>query len=431
MLKIFACAICSLFVILPAQADNVATQTGVDHPYLLKTANPNANLDAKLLLHYLAQPHPIITGQFLGELPTYEAADADPYRTVPYAYHHDVEKLAKLSGNWVGLVGANYARETNCDGIPNPLIPPRPGVPTQNSPFMNCDGSVPDYHRANRYLIDHWNLGGLVTVMWQVQNPWTGDSANDLDMPGNPLPNRQVLPGSFADLYTPGTLMNSTYNKMLDDLAVGLDELQQAGVVVLFRPFHEQNGDWFWWGYKGDGAVPTQSEFVGLWQYTFNYLTDVKQLNNLLWVWAPNRDGGATNEDGSTNTNQNNVLVFNPGTDLFDIAGLDDYKDIPQANLPENIDLAYAQLKSLNKPMALAEYGPYGKWITQPNTNTFTWLDIANVAQKYPGFSYFMAWAGTPKVPQSIIQDENGPLMMNTYVNMKRLVTNLENLNWR
>jgi hypothetical protein len=48
MLKIFACAICSLFMILPAQADNVATQTGVDHPYLLKTANPNANLDAKL-----------------------------------------------------------------------------------------------------------------------------------------------------------------------------------------------------------------------------------------------------------------------------------------------------------------------------------------------------------------------------------------------
>ena len=67
----------------------------------------------------------------------------------------------------------------------------------------------------------------------------------------------------------------------LDILAAGLGELQDAGVVVLWRPFHEVNGDWFWWG----GKKP--ETFIRVWRHMFDYFTKTKKLNNLLWVYGP------------------------------------------------------------------------------------------------------------------------------------------------
>ena len=68
----------------------------------------------------------------------------------------------------------------------------------------------------------------------------------------------------------------------LDQLAAGLEELKEAGVVVIWRPFHEMNGDWFWWGAK------PPAEFVKVWRHMFDYFTNTKQLDNLLWAYGPN-----------------------------------------------------------------------------------------------------------------------------------------------
>jgi hypothetical protein len=155
----------------------------------------------------------------LGSLDGYEAPVNAPYNGVTYGYKNDVEDLARQSEKWVGLVGLNYGKNVLCND-------PNLYVPRQRSPYMECASPRLDYSRAfraaDRILTDYWNAGGLVTVMWQVSNPWTGQSAHDTR-----------IPGEFSDLYSSGTPMNRTYNRMLDELAEPLIELQRAGVVVL------------------------------------------------------------------------------------------------------------------------------------------------------------------------------------------------------
>jgi mannan endo-1,4-beta-mannosidase len=365
--------------------------------------NPAASPAAQRLLAYLASPHPIISGQMLGGFDGYEALATSPYRGITYGYQTYVAGLAAAAGKWPGLVGVNFAKNREC-------LDKNPYVPSQPSPFMDCANPRLDYRSAyqaaDQILINYWNAGGLVTVMWQVSNPWTGQSAKDTNIPGN-----------FADLYTPGTPMNQTFDHMLDELAAPLAELQQAGVVVLFRPYHEQNGNWFWWGYKGPDGQPSADQFSALWRYTFQYLTNTKGLNNLLWVYCVNRNGGPTDKS--------DVLVFDPGANYFDIAAVDDYKATP-SDKPQNMRVAYEQITSLGKPFALAEYGPLGHFIDDPSHH-FDWMDLVNVDKTYPGFAYFMAWDGTPTERQSLTQNEDGAALLN----MPGVVTNRDGLNWK
>jgi len=354
------------------------------------------------LLTYLASPHPIVSGQMIGLLDGYGAAATTPYNGVTYGYTEEVEGLHAKSGQWVGLVGINYGRLLPCDDR-------NPYFPRERSPFMNCTSPALDYRTsyeaADQILIDYWKAGGLVTATWHAPNPWTGGNAHDIKIPGN-----------FSDLYTAGTPANLTFTQMLDELAEPLIQLQEAGVVVLFRPFHENNGNWFWWGYKGPDTQPSPDQFSSLWRYTFDYMTHTKKLHNLLWVYCVNRSGASGSEE---------VLVFNPGASYFDVVALDDYKSNNRGQ-PQPIESPYEQMKSLHKPMALGEYGPLAPWIDDPS-NHFDWMDLYNVENQYPGFSYFMAWGGTPTNPQAIIQDENGPALLNR----RGAVTNRGDLNWR
>jgi len=377
---------CAVMLVIALVGADIAAAAAASRD---QPVNPRANAATRRILDLIASPHPIISGQMLGSLDGYEAPANAPYAGFTYGYQKDVADLASQSGKWVGLVGLNLGKNVLCDDA-------NVYVPNQRSPYMECASPRLDYLSAfpiaDRILTNYWNAGGLVTVMWQVSNPWTGQSAHDTSIPGN-----------FGDLYSSGTPMNKTYNRMLDELAEPLMELQRAGVVVLFRPFHEQNGNWFWWGNKGPGAQPNAGQFSALWRYTFEYMTITKGLNNLLWVYCVNRSGGPTGSD--------DILAFNPGTRFFDVVAIDDYKS-SSASVPQNIRAAYDRIRGLGKPIALGEYGPLAHYIEDP-ANYFNWLDLVNVNATYPGFAYFMAWTGTPTVPQAIIQDEDGPALLN------------------
>jgi hypothetical protein len=136
-------------------------------------ADPRATSATRRVLDLVASRHPIISGQMLGGIDGYEALATTPYRGATYGYQHDVADLARASGKWVGLVGLNYGKNVVCNDV-------NPFVPTQRSPYMECSNPPMDYHTAfpaaDRILTDYWNAGGLVTAMWQVANPWTGQS---------------------------------------------------------------------------------------------------------------------------------------------------------------------------------------------------------------------------------------------------------------
>ena len=91
-----------------------------------------------------------------------------------------------------------------------------------------------------------------------------------------------------------------------------LTVLRDNKVPVLWRPMHEFDGRWFWYG-KGGGEL-----FVRLWRTMFHYFTNERKLNNLIWVLP---------HSGQPDT------TYNPGREYFDIAGPHTYSEKAQDEL--------------------------------------------------------------------------------------------------
>ena len=117
--------------------------------------------------------------------------------------------------------------------------------------------------------------GGVITISWHLNNPLTGKSAWDPE------------PGTVGSIL-PGGLKHDLYKSWLDKVAIFLNDLKDKNdqlIPVIFRPFHELNGNWFWWG----GKHCTPEEFKRLWIFTVSYLRDEKQLHHLLYAYNTDR----------------------------------------------------------------------------------------------------------------------------------------------
>jgi hypothetical protein len=114
---------------------------------------------------------------------------------------------------------------------------------------------------------------------------------------------------NINNVLTSGTSENSSFRSKLDYIAGELQALKNGNVAVLWAPFHEyQPSGWFWWS-KG-----TATQFIQLWQYMYDYLTNTKGLSNIVWL-APS--------SGSPNAQ------WYPGKPHVDIAGPDTYSTSP------------------------------------------------------------------------------------------------------
>jgi mannan endo-1,4-beta-mannosidase len=149
-----------------------------------------------------------------------------------------------------------------------------------------------------------------------------------------------------------------------------------ADAVVLFRPLHESNGDWFWWGQRDPAG------FRSTWQGMARYLTDNKGLHNLLWVYSANRNLGGPLSDPTR---------LYPGHPDVDIVGLDIYDD--NLSDAEPGEPGYAALVALGKPFGITEYGP-ANWpmlhdgaVELPNNRV-----IQLIKQQYPETVLATAW---------------------------------------
>ena len=127
--------------------------------------------------------------------------------------------------------------------------------------YMNAD-----FQGVNQRAKDWWEQGGLVTICWHTGINGKGYNESKDDVP------------DFEKLFTEGT---EEYNAMMenwDKAANALAELRDAGVPVLWRPFHEFDGQWFWWGKGGS------ENFIKLWQMMYDRYTNEFGLTNLIWV---------------------------------------------------------------------------------------------------------------------------------------------------
>lgn len=152
-----------------------------------------------------------------------------------------------------------------------------------------------------------WKQGAVVNIMWHACNP-------ALDEPCGWDDGKGVLStmtdAQFNDLLTEGTVVNLKWKKMMDDVAVYLQQLKSAGVEVLFRPLHEMNQGKFWWGGR-----PGTNGTSKLYRMTHDYMKNTKGLSNLIWVWDM-QDFGTLTAD---------LESYNPGAAYWDVAALDVY----------------------------------------------------------------------------------------------------------
>lgn len=155
--------------------------------------------------------------------------------------------------------------------------------------------------REVELMIDWYKRGGIPTLMWHWGAPGKGEGYEQSKMTID-----------VARCFEEGTI---EYKAMWDDLdrvAGWLEKLKEAKVPVLWRPMHEFDGRWFWYG-KGGGEL-----FVRLWRTMYDYFTRERKLNNLIWV-LPH----SGNLDDS----------YNPGREYYDIVGPDTYSKKEQEKL--------------------------------------------------------------------------------------------------
>jgi hypothetical protein len=137
--------------------------------------------------------------------------------------------------------------------------------------------------------------GGISMVGYHMGAPPLSDTFD----------NTQVdVTGEIDATLTPGTAAYTSFLLKLDAAAAELRRLKDANVPVLWRPFHEAGGTWFWWSKEG-GA-----QYVRLWAFVYDYLTTTKGLDNLIWLWA---------SSGMPDSS------FYPGKAYVDIGGADAY----------------------------------------------------------------------------------------------------------
>ena len=238
----------------------------------------------------------------------------------------------------------------------------------------NLDG-VP-FDRMRKEILAQHKRGGIVTLSWHPWNPVTGENA--WDPKGDAV--AAVLDGGAQQQKFDAWL------KKVSDFILSLKNDKGQLVPVIFRPWHEMNGGWFWWG--ANSCTPAQ--YNQLYAKTYHRLTEAG-CSNIVWAWSPNL-GDEKNVDA--------FLERYPGNEFVDLVGVDIYEfdnnDANyQKNLTETLDVMMLAAKKINKIPALTETGCRG--ISQKQ-NWFT-QTLWPVLKKYQ-LSYVLFWRNAWDKPQ-------------------------------
>nr|WP_154984354.1 glycosyl hydrolase [Paenibacillus xylanexedens] len=231
-----------------------------------------------------------------------------------------------------------------------------------------------------------YERGGIVTLSAHMKNFVTGNVFTDTS-------------GSVVSHILPGGDKNAEYNAYLDqiaDLAHQLSDDKGNDIPVVFRPFHENNGSWFWWG----AAFTSKEQYVQLYRYTVEYLRDTKGVNNFLYAFSPN---------GFFNGSESEYLKTYPGDDYVDILGFDIYDSTEGsagwfAKLVQDAKMISKLADSRGKVATLSEFGYSTKGMKISGNKDTSWFtNLLKALESDPDakrMAYMLTWAnfGTEQV---------------------------------
>ncbi|MDE6541908.1 MAG: glycoside hydrolase family 26 protein [Muribaculaceae bacterium] len=214
---------------------------------------------------------------------------------------------------------------------------------------VQLDGVPFEFIRAEVRAQDE--RGGINAISWHPRNPVSGGDSWD------------VSAAPVADAVTDGTAVNDTLRAWIGRAADFVASLTDAGgrrIPVLFRPWHEHTGSWFWWG--KDHCTPEQ--YKALWRLT-REVFDARGVDNVVWVYSPDRIAAAEE-----------YTERYPGDEYVDILGADAYHfggeegtDEFRARVRLQLDAAKALSDKNGKIIALSETGLEGlgmdHWYTE------------------------------------------------------------------
>jgi len=279
------------------------------------TVNPDASPEAKQLLQLLYD----VSGKY----------------TLTGQHNHPVfisgrtEEAKMLTGYYPAVWGQEFGQS-----LPNSLD----GI---NFRERNMEEAIRKYHE-----------GFVITLMWHAIRPID-------DEPGTFDDNvmAKMNDAQWNKLLTPGTRLHKRWCHQVDVIAGYLAELRDAGVPVLWRPYHEPNGDWFWW-------CGNPERYKKLYRMLFDRFVNVHHLNNLIWVF----------NGTEIRNNVKPYADFYPGDDVVDVLATDVYSENFQRSDYDDL------LKLANgKPIGLGEVGK----LPPPDT-----------LAKQPKYCWFMCWSG-------------------------------------
>lgn len=246
----------------------------------------------------------------------------------------------------------------------------------------NLDGV--DFGLMRRAALKHIERGGIVTFSWHPRNPLTGGDAWDISS------------DKVVESVLPGGEKHTEFMQWLERAADFVESL--GDVSVIFRPWHENLGSWFWWG----GKLCTPEEYVELYRQTWVYFVKQRGLTNILWCYSPNGNCGPKE-----------YMSRYPGDEFVDMVGIDTYEYVGPSGLADAAVRYQDELKSAltylaaigmehEKLICLSETGlegiPDHKWWTEvlypsikdfPVSYVLTWRN----AWDKPGH-FYAAWDG-------------------------------------
>lgn len=231
-----------------------------------------------------------------------------------------------------------------------------------------------------KIVADTYNRGGVTTVAWHFSNPASGGGFYW----------RDSVSVAAVPLLIPGGSHHEKYKdilKMIADFANNVKGKDGKLVPMIFRPYHEFDGDWFWWG-KGHSK---REDFISLWRFTVSFLRDSLGVHNFIYAFSP---------DNKFNT-EAEYLDRYPGDEWVDMVGVDNYGDFGRDGR-YNLDAGIKKLKIVSdyavktgKVAAFTETG------LESIANPTWWTETLLKALKTEGLqlSYVLVWRNDVRSP--------------------------------
>ena len=228
-------------------------------------------------------------------------------------------------------------------------------------------------------ISDTYNRGGITTISWHFSNPASAGDFYWKDSVSAPAVKYIIPGGSHHVKYK--TILHS-----IADLVKSIKGKDGKLVPMIFRPYHEFDGDWFWWG----RAHCTVDEFKALWKFTVTYLRDSLGVHNFIYAFSPDNKFNSEKE----------FLERYPGDEYADMVGMDNYGDFGRDG-KYNVEAGLKKLKIVSdyaiKAGKLAAFTETG---LESIPNPTWWTDVLlRTLRQDLQLCYVLVWRNDSKSP--------------------------------